>query len=344
MPQSNHVTAAESTTSSSPGAAAGCPRLPVEAARLGVQPLDAAQGIERATEPQVRVERRAARGEQADPLTIPRRDCRSEVGVGDQVGVDDDGGAAVDPGLRRWPSAPAVPSSTSSTDRCTRPARWSSSCSRPWWTLTAMSGVTVADRVDRPVDEGDPRRPGRGPSGRSRVSGESRVPPPAASTIPARLSGMETRRWVNPSQPQTLQIAVFLLYINAFFSVLGGLPRLDPLGPRPHRLHGRVAASASRTSRSGATGSGSPPRSRPSLLRWLFLGPSHVFGAQHHQLHVRGRAGRAAPPPDEPRLRAHLVQVATAATSVGNDPAMTTIIEGIDGLKAKVGEHLGYSD
>ena len=35
---------------------------------------------------------------------------------------------------------------------------------------------------------------------------------------------MENRRWVNPTQPQTLQIAVFLLYINAFFSLLyGGL-------------------------------------------------------------------------------------------------------------------------
>ncbi len=31
---------------------------------------------------------------------------------------------------------------------------------------------------------------------------------------------METRRWTNPSQPQTLQVAVFLLYINAVFSVL----------------------------------------------------------------------------------------------------------------------------
>lgn len=33
---------------------------------------------------------------------------------------------------------------------------------------------------------------------------------------------METRRWTNPSQPQTLQIAVFLFYINAFFAVLAG--------------------------------------------------------------------------------------------------------------------------
>lgn len=31
---------------------------------------------------------------------------------------------------------------------------------------------------------------------------------------------METRRWTNPSQPQTLQIAVFLLYFRAFFGLL----------------------------------------------------------------------------------------------------------------------------
>ena len=31
---------------------------------------------------------------------------------------------------------------------------------------------------------------------------------------------METRRWTNPHQPQTLQIAVFLLYANAFFLLL----------------------------------------------------------------------------------------------------------------------------
>ena len=38
---------------------------------------------------------------------------------------------------------------------------------------------------------------------------------------------METRRWTNPTQPQTLQIAVFLLYINAVFTALfGGLGSL----------------------------------------------------------------------------------------------------------------------
>ncbi|MGI9118833.1 MAG: hypothetical protein ACR2G7_01670 [Acidimicrobiales bacterium] len=35
---------------------------------------------------------------------------------------------------------------------------------------------------------------------------------------------METRRWTNPSQPQTLQIAVFLLYANAVFGILFQAP------------------------------------------------------------------------------------------------------------------------
>lgn len=33
---------------------------------------------------------------------------------------------------------------------------------------------------------------------------------------------METRRWTNPSQPQTLYMAVVLLYIDAAFSLLLG--------------------------------------------------------------------------------------------------------------------------
>ena len=40
---------------------------------------------------------------------------------------------------------------------------------------------------------------------------------------------METRRWTNPTQPQTLQIAVYLLYLNAVFTaLLGGI--MSPLG------------------------------------------------------------------------------------------------------------------
>ena len=34
---------------------------------------------------------------------------------------------------------------------------------------------------------------------------------------------MESRQWLNRSQPQTLQIAVMLLYLNAFFQLIRGL-------------------------------------------------------------------------------------------------------------------------
>jgi len=39
------------------------------------------------------------------------------------------------------------------------------------------------------------------------------------------MSAMERRRWVNPAQPQTLQIAVFLLYFNAAFGLLAFIIR-----------------------------------------------------------------------------------------------------------------------
>ena len=50
------------------------------------------------------------------------------------------------------------------------------------------------------------------------------------SPCPHRAAGrchtreMETRRWTNPTQPQTLQIAVILLYINAVFGALSFTP------------------------------------------------------------------------------------------------------------------------
>ena len=43
------------------------------------------------------------------------------------------------------------------------------------------------------------------------------------------LSAMQTRRWVDPSQPQTLQIAVFLLYAQAVLLLLFGA-FLSPVG------------------------------------------------------------------------------------------------------------------
>lgn len=41
---------------------------------------------------------------------------------------------------------------------------------------------------------------------------------------------MESRRWINQSQPQTLYIAVFLLYVNAVFSFFDMIAYgLDPV-------------------------------------------------------------------------------------------------------------------
>lgn len=40
----------------------------------------------------------------------------------------------------------------------------------------------------------------------------------------------EPRRFFNPSQPQTLQIAVWLLYLNAVFYVIGGYLTWLPFG------------------------------------------------------------------------------------------------------------------
>lgn len=42
---------------------------------------------------------------------------------------------------------------------------------------------------------------------------------------------METRRFVNPSQPQTLYIATFLLYFNAAFGLLLGSAVVARFGP-----------------------------------------------------------------------------------------------------------------
>lgn len=41
---------------------------------------------------------------------------------------------------------------------------------------------------------------------------------------------MQNLRWVNQNHPQTLRIGVFLLYFNAVFSVLSGVPFIMLLG------------------------------------------------------------------------------------------------------------------
>ena len=51
----------------------------------------------------------------------------------------------------------------------------------------------------------------------------------------------EPRRWTNPSQPQTLQIAVFLLYANAAISVFYMLLGAPPLFVLPTAVVGIAA-------------------------------------------------------------------------------------------------------
>ena len=47
---------------------------------------------------------------------------------------------------------------------------------------------------------------------------------------------METRRWINQGQPQTLQIAVFLLYIRSAFALLFGLDPSTAALARSHAM------------------------------------------------------------------------------------------------------------
>src|SRR5687767_882372 len=91
--------------------------------------------------------------------------------------------------------------------------------SRWWWTFTATSAVT---RRTASIAQSTRGRSATGQStfGRSSESGRRRWPVPAPSTTPATLGTMQSRRWLNPSQPQTLQIAVILLYMNAAFGLL----------------------------------------------------------------------------------------------------------------------------
>src|SRR3954470_3194224 len=87
--------------------------------------------------------------------------------------------------------------------------------------LTATESVTPTKRsIAWSTSARSPT--GHSTLGRTRVNGRSRVPAPAASTTPATLSAMQTRRWLDPSQPQTLQVAVFLLYAQAVVTLLFG--------------------------------------------------------------------------------------------------------------------------
>ncbi len=84
---------------------------------------------------------------------------------------------------------------------------------------------------------------------------------------------MQQRRWLNPSQPQTLQIAVFLLYINSAFLLLDLL--LANTFPPLYLLIilGQIAAgNGIANERKWGYGLGIAMAFCPFLLRWYYLG------------------------------------------------------------------------
>lgn len=90
---------------------------------------------------------------------------------------------------------------------------------------------------------------------------------------------METRKWTNPSQPQTLQIAVFLLYINAAFGLLGVLlgGGLGPIGVL--LVAGGVAAGYGiANEQRWAYGLGVAMALAPFALRLAFNGAGGIVG------------------------------------------------------------------
>jgi len=91
---------------------------------------------------------------------------------------------------------------------------------------------------------------------------------------------MESRRWTNKAQPQTLQIAVFLLYANAVFLGLdllraGAFPPLFILA-----IAGLVGAGYGiANEQKWGYLLGLLMAFSPFLLRWYYLGFRYVFAA-----------------------------------------------------------------
>lgn len=85
---------------------------------------------------------------------------------------------------------------------------------------------------------------------------------------------MQTRRWLNPSQPQTLQIAVFLLYLNAVFLALSGLGLLSIVLVAAGVASGYGIANERRWAYLLGIG----VALCPFLLRLVYLGPGDTLG------------------------------------------------------------------
>jgi hypothetical protein len=84
---------------------------------------------------------------------------------------------------------------------------------------------------------------------------------------------MEQRRWVNQSQPQTLQIAVILLYIDAVFAVLRFHPVLILVG-----IGSAVAAYSIANERKFGYVLGIVMAFLPAAFRVWFFGLDALFG------------------------------------------------------------------
>lgn len=82
---------------------------------------------------------------------------------------------------------------------------------------------------------------------------------------------MENRRWLNPAQPQTLQIAMFLLYMNAAFSLLN-LLLYGFIISELARVVGVFAAYGIANERRWAYGLGIAVAVLPFALRFFFVG------------------------------------------------------------------------
>ena len=85
------------------------------------------------------------------------------------------------------------------------------------------------------------------------------------------MTAMETRRWWNPAQPQTLQIAMFLLYTNAAFALLN-LVLYGYILTEVARLFGVIAAYGIANERKWAYGLGIGVAALPLVLRFLVSG------------------------------------------------------------------------
>ena len=140
---------------------------------------------------------------------------------------------------------------------------------------------------------------------------------------------MQTRRWTNPSQPQTLQIAVILLYLNAVFGLL--LRSYTPFYETYRWIGTGLANYAALLSFVGmavsAYGIANERKWGYRLGVALTCAEVRAAADRHRRSHqpaagrephhdaVHGGAGRPAAPPDEPGVPAGLVQVARPGAS-----------------------------